>query len=414
MPDTPSLATSQRPLTDETVSHPLEPPLTAGCPESSTETVQVPLEVDYDYAAVDPALFERAVDPGLDRWAPLLPPLAGAGLGAGGTPLLETPSVAEWAGVETPVYVKDESQNPTWSHKDRFMRLVQSSAIRTDADGIVAYSTGNHGASAAAHAARASLPAVVLMKPDAPASMQTFVRAYGGAAVRLDDYSQRAALVDALARRGYHPATSRTPVHTGHPYGPEGYKTIAYETYLQLGRVPGSVFLPASAAELAYGVWKGFRELARLGVARTTPRMMACEPESQAALAEARRRGEPIVEIDYGDSEAVSIGATRSTHRGFYALEQSDGAAVPVSDDRMRRAQECLAATGLWIELSGTAGVAGLEVVGAPVEGPIVAIACSSGFKDGAERLAPRAAPTVDAVEATLREEYGLELPDES
>jgi threonine synthase len=38
---------------------------------------------------------------GLDRWAPLLPPLATPGLGEGGTPLVE---------LEPGVYVKDESR----------------------------------------------------------------------------------------------------------------------------------------------------------------------------------------------------------------------------------------------------------------------------------------------------------------
>ncbi len=57
---------------------------------------------------------------GLDRWAPLLPPLAAPGLGEGGTPLVE---------LEPGVFVKDESRNPTWSHKDRLNRCTVSAAL---------------------------------------------------------------------------------------------------------------------------------------------------------------------------------------------------------------------------------------------------------------------------------------------
>lgn len=410
----PSTATGQRSLADPDVTYPLEPPLTAGCPETSTDEMQYPLEVTYDYEAVDAALFEGPLAAGQERWAPLLPPLAeGTGLGEGNTPLLGCPAVAGWAGVDADVSLKDESRNPTWSQKDRLNRLTVSAALAADAAGVVGSSTGNHGAAAAAYAARAGLPSVVLTSPDAPAVMQQFIRAYGAAVVRVPEWDARAAAVDRLAEEhGFHPVTSRTPVHTGHPYGPEGYKPIAYETFVQLGRrAPGTVLVPTAHAELLFGVWKGFRELADLGVADATPRMVAVEPAARGPLSAAMATGEPVAEVEPAPTEARSIGATRSTPRGRLALEGSDGYVVTVTDDEINEAQRRLGRAGLWQELSGAASVAGLRRAaedGRPLDGPVVALATSAGFKDGREWTAPSAGADWGSIEAVLREQYEL------
>ncbi len=410
-----SLATVQRSLKDPTITYPLWPPLTEGCPETSTEDVQYPLEVAYDYDAVDADLFDGPLEPGLERWAPLLPPLSAPGLGEGNTPLVEMPEIADWAGFDGPVSVKDESRNPTWSQKDRLNRLTVSAAVETGAAGVVASSSGNHGAAAAAYAARAGLPCVVLTSPETPKPMQGFLRAYGAAVVAVEGWDARAQAVDRLADdHGFHAVTSRTGVHTGHPFGPEGYKTIAYELYRQLGeRVPGTVFVPTAHAELLFGVWKGFRELYDLGVVDGTPRMVACEPAARAPLAEAVEGGEAVAEVESAPTDAHSIAATRSTHRGRLAVVESDGFAQPVEDATIAAARERLAGVGLWQEFSGAAGVAGLRAAvdeDRPVEPPVVCLATSSGFKDVEPWSAPESASDWGSIHSTLVEEYGLEL----
>lgn len=413
-----SLATGQRSLKDSTITYPLWPPLTEGCPQTSTDEVQYPLEVAYDYDAVDPELFEAPPDAGLERWAPLLPPLApDTALGEGNTPLVELPEIAEWADVEG-LYVKDESRNPTWSQKDRLNRLTVSAAVETDAAGVVASSSGNHGAAAAAYAARAGLPCVVLTSPETPPSMQGFLRAYGAAVLAVDGWDARANAVDRLAdEHGFHAVTSRTEVHTGHPFGPEGYKTIAYEIYQQLDEtVPGTVFVPTAHAELLFGVWKGFRELYDLGAARERPRMVACEPAARAPLVDAVAEGEPIAEVERAATQAHSIAASRSTHRGWLAVRESDGFAQPVGDEEIAAAREQLSGAGIWQEFSGAAGVAGARAAveaDRPVEGPVVCLATSSGFKDAEPWTAPRVDSEWTVVRNALVEEYGLRVDGE-
>src|SRR5260370_21673190 len=115
-----SAAIGQRSLGDPSLLFPLDPPLVRGCPRTSAAEMQYPLEIDYDYSKVAKDLFRQAPLPGLERWAPLLPPLArNLSLGEGGTALIESARVGRWIGLDGPLWLKDESRNPTWSHKDR-------------------------------------------------------------------------------------------------------------------------------------------------------------------------------------------------------------------------------------------------------------------------------------------------------
>ncbi|MEV0228207.1 pyridoxal-phosphate dependent enzyme [Nonomuraea sp. NPDC050786] len=401
----PSLALRQRSLGDPATEFPLFPPLTRGCPKTSTDEIAYPLEITYDYARVDRRLFEQ--EPGTDiaRWAPLLPPLEAPSLGEGGTPLVEfdgiygAPRSAAHRRSQNCVYVKDESRNPTWSHKDRLNRVAVSAAVASGAPGVVVASSGNHGASAAAYAARAGLPAIVLTSADSPPAVQAFVRAYGARVLSVPAEKRWPLLREVVDRLGYHPVSNQTVTHTGHPFGPEGYKTIAYELFLQLGRVPAAVFTPTGYAELLYGVWKGFVELRLLGLAGTVPRMFSCETAAGGPHARALATGTPAAVVEVGSSDAYGIAGPVGGHRGVVAVRDSGGAALLVTDEELRSAQRDLARQGLWQELSGAAGLAGYRQARLDFDGPVVCVATSSGFKDvgvGAERFAVLEHPTLE------------------
>ena len=88
-------------------------------------------------------------------------------LGEGNTPLLQAPRLSERLGCE--LWLKWEGANPTGSFKDRGMTLAVSRAVERGAPGVVCASTGNTAASAAAYAARAGLPAVIVLPQGAVA-----------------------------------------------------------------------------------------------------------------------------------------------------------------------------------------------------------------------------------------------------
>ena len=88
-------------------------------------------------------------------------------LGEGNTPLLPAPRLSEQLGCE--LWLKWEGANPTGSFKDRGMTVAVTRARERGAPGVVCASTGNTAASAAAYAARAGLPAVIVLPKGAVA-----------------------------------------------------------------------------------------------------------------------------------------------------------------------------------------------------------------------------------------------------
>ena len=364
-------------------TYPLYPPLATGCPACATNDFKSSVEVIYDYPDGVAWLPDQPL-PGLTRYASLLPPLVDSlSMGEGGTPLVAHP-VQELGDAE--VYIKDEGRNPTWSHKDRLNLAISSTALAVEAAGVVAASSGNHGASAAAYSSRAGLPAVILTTPRPPA-VASFVQAYGQTVVAVPDVETRWTLMERLVEEfDYHPASNQTIPPTNHPFGAENYKSIAYELYLQLGRrAPEAVFVPTGYAELLFGVHKGFRELLQYGLIDRLPRMMACEPAAGAPLKRALELGQPVAYVDAGPSDAYAIIVPVNSYRGVVAVQESDGAALAISDEEMVAAQRQLSRAGMWVELSAAISMAGLlhaRELGLGQRGPLVAISTSSGFKD--------------------------------
>jgi len=398
-------------------SYPLDPKLFVGCAACIAEQFQAPLEVTYDYPDSPQNLLPEAPLPGIWHYAPLLPPLAQEiSLGEGGTPLVPAPELASWTGMRGELYIKDESRNPTWSHKDRLAYLVISGALEARAQAVIASSTGNHGAAIAAYAAKAGLTCIVLAPPQCPPAVRSLLLAYGAALVIVPRKASWSIIGEGAHKGRWYPGSTFTPTPTGSPYGVEGYKTIAYEIWLQLGhRVPKVVFVPTGYGELLYGVWKGFRELRDLGLADSAPRMAACEPAVMAPLRQALMDNTASASVSSQPTIAYAIAATVNGYRAVVAIQESDGFAVPVTDQEMRDAQDKLARAGLWAEASAAASLAGLRKAidqGAEGMGTVVCISTSSGFKDLSvgDAAAPSAEGNWEGLEETLMRHYGIVL----
>jgi threonine synthase len=379
---TPSTAKAQRCLYCQQ-TYPLYPPLVSGCTVCATEKFKSPLELVFEHPGSLDFLRTPPL-PGLERYAPLLPPLVkGLSLAEGGTPLI--PHSLREDNRQVEFFIKDESRNPTWSHKDRLNLAVVSTAVIVEAVGVVAASSGNHGASAAAYSARANLPGVILSTPR-PAAVASFMQAYGQLVVAVPTFEIRWELMRRLVEEfNYHPASNQTIPPTNHPFGSEGYKTIAYELFNQLeGRAPEAVFVPVGFAELLFGIYKGFSELKDFGLIERMPRMIACEPAAGAPVKRALELDEPIAYVEVGDTEAYSIAVPVNSYRAVVAVKGSNGAALAVTEQEMVSAQRAMSRAGMWAESSAAIAFAGAQrYTELGIEkGPLVCINTSSGFKD--------------------------------
>lgn len=388
----PSWVTTSPSLADALISmfdgvrRPLYPqvaPFVAHVVETGDEPFHYPYEVGYAYERLAGDLFAPRFGSGLERWAPLLPPLLpGLSCGEGATPLVSAPRAAAWAGLPE-LLVKDESANPSWSHKDRLSLCTVSAAAAVGAIGTIISSSGNHGASAAAYSARAGLKCIVLCDDAVSPAHARQMRACGAAVIAMPR-TARWPLLDVLSRQpGWYLIGNTAPTHTGHPFGPEGYKTIAYELFLELGRVPAAVSVPTSYGELLFGIGKGFAELKALGLAKEEPVLIAAEPEGSDALGRFRASGSPSI-LEPVETIAHGIGSARGSFRGLAALKRSSGHAVAVPDRNIAGAQAALALDGLWSEPASAAGLAALRIAAHKAlmpAGPVVHISTSTGLK---------------------------------
>src|SRR5688572_21798271 len=288
------------------------PPIFTGCPHCRALHLAVNLGVKVDLSPL--AGFDRRALPSspksLWRFRPFLP-VSGAPvtLGEGATPLVPLERVGRRLGLPK-LYAKDETQNPTWSYKDRLNALAVTHAVEIGARVVTVSSTGNHGASTAAYAARAGLPCVIFTLGSVPETMKTLMQAYGAAVVACPTSESRWQLMrEGVERFGWYPASGFvTPPIGSTPWGVEGYKTLAYEVAEDLGwTAPDVVVVPSGYSDGLAGIWKGWTELVALGLVATTPRMIAAEPFGPLANALERGLAAPEAVDAPGSSVAFSI-----------------------------------------------------------------------------------------------------------
>jgi threonine synthase len=403
-----------------------EPRMFAGCPRCREDGVAVNLTVAYDLAplvGITPAALPPAPR-GLWRFRGLLPvrPPRPVTLDEGGTPLVHLDRLGARLGLSR-LYAKDESRNPTWSYKDRLCALAVNHALAIGARVITISSTGNHGASTAAYAARAGLPCVIFTLASVPDTMKTLMQAYGAAVVACPTAEARWRLMrQGVERLGWYPTSGFVMPPVGsNPWGVEGYKTIAYEIAEDLGwTAPGAVVVPSAYSDGLYGIWKGWTELQSLGLVKDLPRMVAAEPFGPlaGALEGGLEAPEPVAG---GASVAFSIASRYGTWQGLAALRHSAGEAVRVTDEGILEAQRALGREeGIFVEPSSATALTAVMQLAArqalDPEQPVVVVLTSGGLKDPAASrtwlpAVPEAPADLDGVLRVLREQYGFRAP---
>lgn len=194
----------------------------------------------------------------IDRFRSRLPLSASTpvvSLGEGSTPLLHCPRLGKLLGVD--LYLKWEASNPTGSYKDRGMTVAVSHALESGARAVICASTGNTSSSAAAYAARAGLPALILIPEGAIAGGKLIQTRALGARVLEVRGNFDAALAGAreLAERGTHAL-----VNSLNPYRIEGQKTAVFEIIEELGEAPDAFVIPYGGGGNTRAYVKGLAE----------------------------------------------------------------------------------------------------------------------------------------------------------
>ena len=274
-------------------------------------------------------------------------------LGEGSTPLLSLPRLSARLGVD--LWVKWEGANPTGSFKDRGLAVAVSRALERGAPGVVCASTGNTAASAAAYAARAGLPAIVVTSRGAVARGKMIQALAVGVEAREIDGS-----FDDAHREARRLAESEGLVNVNsiNPDRIEGQSSAAREVLEQLGGLPDVLALPYGGGGNTVSYAQGFGEL--------LPRFLLGEAaERRDTFASAIRIGEPVHREEVG-----------------HVLHRSGGQIVSLPEADLERAWRSLAREeGIFCEPASAAGIAAVEAAGLR-DVRVVCVVTGHGLKD--------------------------------
>jgi threonine synthase len=296
------------------------------------------------------------------RYAPLLPvgqdPSGRVTLDPGVTPLVRADALADAIGMRAPLWVKDDSANPTHSFKDRVVSIALTAARGFGFTRYACASTGNLANSVAAHSARAGVPSMVFIPSDLEAGKVLTTAVYGGDVVAIEgSYDDVNRLCSELTEADEFEKTAFVNVNL-RPFYAEGSKTLGYEVAEQLGwRLPAQVVIPMASGELLTKVDKAFSELAEIGLVEATPyrvfgaQSRGCNPIATALWNDSQ----DIVPVKpTGIAKSLNIGDPAAGRYALEAVRRTGGWMEDADDDQIREGIELLAATtGIFAETAG-------------------------------------------------------------
>ena len=302
-----------------------------------------PIWVRYDLDAVSRALDKemlRKRPATLWRYRELLPVEDNksiVSLGEGMSPLLRCERLGSLLGLKN-LFIKDESQMPTGSFKDRGQTVAISMAKWFGVKRVAIPTAGNAGGSMAAYAARAGMEAFVFMPEDTPEINQYEAVQAGAYTYLVNGLINDCAkiVLDGREIMGWFDISTLKE-----PYRIEGKKTMGLELAEQLDwLLPDVILYPCGGGTGLIGMWKAFQELHELGwlESERMPRMVAVQSDGCCPIVRAFDQGEKFAE-PFEDATTVAAGLRVPTAVGDFMIlntvRESDGCAIAVSEERI-------------------------------------------------------------------------------
>lgn len=272
-------------------------------------------------------------------------------LGEGMTPLIDACLAHHQVGL------KVDYLCPTGSYKDRGSSVMLTQLKTWDLPRIIEDSSGNAGASIAAYAAVAGIPADIYVPASTSAGKAAQIELYGANLVKTPgtrEDTARAAL-DAANRYFY-------ASHNWNPWFLAGMKTAAYEIAEQLDwRVPDCVVTPAGGGGLLCGLYLGFGDLVRAGITKSIPRLIAVQTAACDPIHRAWQSGlsnVPAVKKGVTAAEGISVAQPVRGPLILQAIRDSGGLSATVTDEEIWATLPILGKLGLYVEPTSAAAPA--------------------------------------------------------
>lgn len=266
------------------------------------------------------------------------------------------------------IQLKYEGTNPTGSFKDRGSSVAITKALEYGYDETTLASTGNMAASVSAYSAKARLKTNVFVPRETPVGKLSQVIAYGGELMRINGNFQ-----DAMDRAWEEAKAGSYLAETGlNPYYLEGEKTLSYELTHETEELPDTIIIPMGTGGLLTSTYWGFKEQKELGMIDEIPRLIGTQSKACSPIVNAYKQDHRRPKPPRGGTETVANSIHVKTpfngHTAIQAMNDTDGQAIEVEDNRIIEAVLEMGKEGVFGEPASALPLAALKKVLDPEE----------------------------------------------
>lgn len=308
-------------------------------------------------------------------------------LGEGNTALIKADKkLLDFVGLDN-LYLKNETQNPTWSFKDRGSLACIAMAKKMAETVTATISTGNMGNSISAYGAKAGIKVIVFVPEFTPKEKVMAMGIHGATVMKIiaPDYSEMKKLVLSLAKK-----LNLRIVSGNGPIRVEGYKMTSFEMFEQMNKeVPDYIAIPTSACGHIRGIFKGYKELKQAGIIDKIPKMIVVQAHNNSPIVSAIKEGKKQV-IPFSNfhtvAEAITTGNPMGGDEIIDKAYKYGWLAEDVTEEEIIESQKRLAESGYFVEPASATSLYAIkklrEIGKIEKDACVVMILTGSGLKD--------------------------------
>ena len=272
-------------------------------------------------------------------------------LGEGNTSLVRADQrLQNFTGISG-LYLKNETQNPTWSFKDRGSLACVYMAREMKEQITATISSGNMGNSIAAYGAKAGIQVIVFIPEFVPKEKIFSMFIHGAKVIRVkaDDYSiMKKHILGFAGKLKLRIVSGNGPIRI------EGYKLTAFEMFEQMKKqVPDYIAVPTSACGHIRGIFKGYRELKKAGLIDRLPRMIIVQAKNNSPIVSAIQQGKDNV-IPFSNfhtiAEAITTGNPMGGKELIHKAYKYHWLSESVTEEEILQSQRKFGESGYFVE----------------------------------------------------------------